>query len=178
MDMGQDDGLDSDCGPMGETAEFMLMSGDTVMELDAGYYKSASIGDTVWEDMNGNGIQDIGEPGTGGVLVQLSGSTGSGIVVSRSELTDSTGGFMFEDLAPGSYSLGFVTPVGGYSLTSADDVDGMEWNDSDASVVLGGITVVEELSSGEENRDYDAGYYRRGGLAPRCRLVTSWGWLS
>ncbi len=39
---------------------------------DFGYYDTpASIGNFVWDDLNGNGIQDAGEPGIDGVEVTL-----------------------------------------------------------------------------------------------------------
>ena len=42
--------------------------------VDFGYYKPVTIGDFVWNDTNGNGIQDAGEPGISGVTVTLSGT--------------------------------------------------------------------------------------------------------
>ena len=39
--------------------------------MDAGLYRPASLGDYVWEDLNGNGQQDNGEPGIDGVTVRL-----------------------------------------------------------------------------------------------------------
>jgi hypothetical protein len=45
--------------------------GRTQSELDAGLYQAASLGDFVWIDLNGNGIQNAGEPGLNGVTVNL-----------------------------------------------------------------------------------------------------------
>ncbi len=39
--------------------------------VDSGFYKYAKIGDKVWNDTNGNGIQDTGETGKAGVKVEL-----------------------------------------------------------------------------------------------------------
>ena len=39
--------------------------------LDAGFYLPAELGDFVWEDLDGNGIQDPGEPGLNDVTVFL-----------------------------------------------------------------------------------------------------------
>ena len=38
---------------------------------DFGYQPSGVIGDFVWLDTNGDGIQDPGEPGIAGVIVRL-----------------------------------------------------------------------------------------------------------
>jgi hypothetical protein len=48
-----------------------LVSGQTDNTVDAGLYRPASIGDFVWEDLNGNGQQDSGEPGIVGATVNL-----------------------------------------------------------------------------------------------------------
>jgi protocatechuate 3,4-dioxygenase beta subunit len=43
-----------------------------VLTADFGYYvEPAAVGNFVWEDLNGNGLQDPGEPGIDGVLMQL-----------------------------------------------------------------------------------------------------------
>ena len=56
---------DSDADPTsGQTRSTgHLNPGDSDLDLDMGLYRPASIGDFVWEDLNGNGIQDGGEPG-------------------------------------------------------------------------------------------------------------------
>ena len=46
-----------------------LSSGETDTSWDAGIYRPASLGDEVWEDLNGNGVQDDGEPGIAGVSI-------------------------------------------------------------------------------------------------------------
>ncbi|RMG86806.1 MAG: hypothetical protein D6714_03535, partial [Bacteroidetes bacterium] len=51
---------------------------DTAMVI---YTGDAQIGDYVWEDTNGNGIQDAGEPGISGVIITLTGTTGNGTAV-------------------------------------------------------------------------------------------------
>ena len=45
--------------------------------MDAGFIPTADIGDFVWEDTNGDGIQDVGEPGIEGVEVTLTNTTTS-----------------------------------------------------------------------------------------------------
>jgi hypothetical protein len=55
-----------------------LESGQNNPTIDAGYYKPASLGDYVWDDTNGNGRQDAGEPGISGLTVTLTGTAGDG----------------------------------------------------------------------------------------------------
>jgi len=63
---------------------------------DANYLGSASkIGDYVWWDVNGNGVQDAGEPAIPGVDVTLFGYP--------TDTTDGGGIYTFENLPQGSY---------------------------------------------------------------------------
>jgi protocatechuate 3,4-dioxygenase beta subunit len=165
-DEGASDATDSDAGPMGMSQVVTITSGDTIPTVDAGYYLPAKIGDYVWDDLNANGIQDLGEPGIPGVEVILSGTEGDGDIVNLSTTTDATGMYMFgsltsgsTSLVPGTYKLTFVTPGGGYVPTQVDDPQANETTDSDADPAMGGMTVFEVLTSGENNPTYDAGYF-------------------
>ena len=153
------DATDSDAdGANGMTGDYTLASGDSDLSVDAGYYEPASIGDFVWEDEDGDGTQDAGEPGIENVTVELTGTDGQGNPVSETTTTGPDGSYSFDDLAPGEYKLTFTTP-GGYTTADVDQ-GGDDTNDSDADPAMGGMTVVEVLTSGEDNTDYDAGYYQ------------------
>jgi hypothetical protein len=65
-----DDAKDSDLLD-GKISNIQLLSGQQSIDFDAGIYRKGNIGDFVWEDTNGNGIQDNGEPGIPGVSVKL-----------------------------------------------------------------------------------------------------------
>ena len=68
---------------------------------------SGSIGDTVWRDVNSNGVQDVGELGLANVSVTLSNSV-SGVTVTN--ITDSTGYFLFTVLTnTGTYTIRVLT---------------------------------------------------------------------
>jgi hypothetical protein len=90
--------------------------------------------------LNGNGIQNAGEPGLNGVTVNLLDSGGS--VIDTTVTANNGGGnpgyYQFTDLAPGTYSVQFVLP-GGYVFTP-QDADGLGVNgpvNSDANTVTG-----------------------------------------
>ena len=59
------------------------------------------IGDFVWQDTDGDGIQDPGEPGIPGVIVWLYDDTGTTLIASTT--TDSTGYYSFGGLENGTY---------------------------------------------------------------------------
>ncbi|NER29580.1 MAG: hypothetical protein F6J89_18645, partial [Symploca sp. SIO1C4] len=59
-----------------------LAPGEEDLSIDAGFFNNiepAGLGDFVFEDSNGNGIQDAGESGVDGVLVKLQNPDGSAV---------------------------------------------------------------------------------------------------
>ena len=119
----------------------------------------ASIGDFVWEDLNGNGIQDNGEPGIPNVRVRLLSGTN---VILDSLLTDSNGRYCFDSLNAGTYRVQFVAPTG-FLTTTRNAAGGTAANNSDP-VVSTGITDAFMLATTQSNKDIDAGYIRFGAI--------------
>jgi hypothetical protein len=109
---GGDPNLDSDFDPITyTTTPITLLGGQNRTDVDAGLKftqpQPASIGDRVWLDTNGDGIQDAGEPGVSNVLVTLYNSVGAPV---RSTYTDVNGNYLFTDVTPGTYSVGVSLP--------------------------------------------------------------------
>lgn len=71
-----------------------------------------SISGRVFEDRNGNGAPDAGEPGVPGVTLKLAGLSGQ-----RTAATDASGSFQFTDVAPGAYTVEETDPTGYVSTT-------------------------------------------------------------
>ncbi|WP_270935706.1 SdrD B-like domain-containing protein [Falsiroseomonas oryzae] len=158
-----DDAKDSDAdGPDSASPVRSYVSGEDDRSIDAGYYRPASLGDFVWLDANGNGVQDDGEAGVQGVTVELLDATNT---VVGTDVTDSLGGYLFEGLTPGSYSVRFVRPDG-YAITQADQ-GGDDADDSDANAATG-LTGTYTLASGDAERTVDAGLVR---LTPTISIV-------
>jgi len=63
---------------------------------------------TKFNDVNGNGVRDAGEPGLAGVTIRLTDSAG----VVRTATTDASGAFSFSDVGAGSYVVSEVVPAG------------------------------------------------------------------
>ncbi len=155
LDAGADDTIDSDANPLdGKSLCTTLASGVTNRTVDAGLFRSTSIGDFVWEDRNHNGLQDAGEPGISNALVRLLNC--GGVEIARTN-TDANGLYLFSGLVPGSYVVQFVAP-GGYSFTLSN-VGADRAIDSDANP-SDGTTACTTLASGEVNRTIDAGLFR------------------
>jgi hypothetical protein len=112
-----------------------------------------SIGDTVWTDTNGNGAQDSGEPGVSNVTVTLYG-VASNVVATT--LTDVSGVYVFSNLLPGAYAVGFMPPSGyGITLRNATNDVALDSNPSRTT----GITDPVTLTSGQADMTVDAGIY-------------------
>ena len=70
----------------------------------------SKVGDFVWNDLNGNGLQDAGEPGIEGVTVRLFGATVGGVQVNLLTVTDSSGHYAFDGLSAGTYQIKVTLP--------------------------------------------------------------------
>lgn len=66
--------------------------------------KPATVKGVVFNDLNGNGTQDNGEPGVGGATVQLKPTT-QGASTPASVTTGSDGSYTVSNLAPGTYTI-------------------------------------------------------------------------
>jgi uncharacterized repeat protein (TIGR01451 family) len=116
VDQGTDTG-DSDINALtGRTPLFTLVAGQNNSTLDAGLFQPASVGDRVWADTDGDGVQDPGELGVAGVTVKL--LDGAGVTLATT-VTSATGIYGFATLIAGSYRIELVVPSG-YSLTGVD----------------------------------------------------------
>ncbi len=150
QNQGSDPTRDSDADDVGMTAPFTLAAGQTDLTRDAGLYPAASLGDTVWYDRNGNGIQDNDEPGVEGVTVTLYDAAGNPV---DDTVTDADGRYLFEMLAARAYCVEFVLPQG--TAFTLPDQGGDDAVDSDPDPSTGKACIT--LAPGEDNRDVDAG---------------------
>ncbi|MEA5460979.1 SdrD B-like domain-containing protein [Arcicella sp. LKC2W] len=104
---------DSDAGTDGFTSVISIDVEKTGkdkdnFDIDAGVIGNVgSIGDFVWRDDNSNGIQDLGEPGIAGVVVNLY----KGTAFQTSITTDVNGKYTFGNLTSGAYQVEFVAPA-------------------------------------------------------------------
>jgi SdrD B-like domain/Domain of unknown function DUF11 len=155
---GSDRAIDSDADPVsGKTATFALIDGQALRTIDAGLVNpsnnTASLGDFVWLDANGNGVQDASEPGIVDVLVTLTETTTGAV---RTTTTGATGKYNFANLAAGSYKVTFAPPTG-HAFTSLKT--GTIDKDSDADATTG-MTGTITVGVGSQNDTIDAGLYK------------------
>ncbi len=96
-------------------------TGEAKLDVDFGFGTPGAIGDTVFRDLNGDGDQDLGEPGIAGVTVELRDSTGTTLI--DSDVTDGNGKYGFEDVPAGDYLVDVdqnSPSLSGLFLTSVD----------------------------------------------------------
>ncbi|MFJ3959309.1 Ig-like domain-containing protein, partial [Arthrobacter sp. NPDC090010] len=114
----------------------------------------------MWNDANGNGVQDAGEAGIQGVMVELLDENGQPVLDANgapiTTTTDAEGAYRFEDLPLGKYKVRFSgAPAGMSPTTPGAGSDRSKDSDIDASGVTG---VVELNSDAPVAEDVDAGY--------------------
>ncbi|OPZ72574.1 MAG: Serine-aspartate repeat-containing protein F precursor [bacterium ADurb.Bin478] len=158
VDQGEDD-KDSDADPVtGRTGSLTVAADQVDDRWDAGMVRREapsqldnSIGDRVWLDSNGNGVQEEGESGIEGIQVQLLSSPSATLVATTA--TNSEGLFSFVNVAPGNYLLAFSL-LDGHHFTLVGQGD--EATDSDAEITSG-RTAAFSIAADENITGWDAG---------------------
>lgn len=151
QDQGLNDIIDSDVDPVtGQTALFTFDPDDTLV-FDAGFIYGVTVGDRVWNDSDGDGIQDGGEPGLSGVTVTLKDSGGN---ILGQVVTDSMGTYLFENVLQGAYFLEFMTPSGAIITQQGAGVD----PELDSDINALGQTDLFTVTGPGDRFDLDAGY--------------------
>jgi len=145
---------DSDANSDGDTDCITLEAGEMNHDVDAGLIPLAKVGNYVWEDCNGDGVQ-TGEQGIGGIVVELYNHLGNFIARTT---TNSTGQYLFDKLYPGQYYVKFLT--NGYEFTThGTGGDGLIDSDVDNSNGVGTTSIIT-LGPGDcEFNKFDAGLY-------------------
>ena len=154
---GAEDG-DSDADPSTGVTDSTgpLDEGDIYLHLDLGVYAPVSIGDRVWIDVNADGVQDAGETnGLPGVTVTLYNASGDML---RHTVTGADGMYLFDELPPGEYSVGFdLNSIGSHNVSppavATDDLD------SDADPDTGRTEPSGPLGSGDSFPHLDLGVW-------------------
>ncbi len=128
-----------------------LTAGQIRTDQDFGIAGTGSIGDFVWMDRDGDGVQDASEPGVIGAVVRLtwfgvdsvSGGGDDGVF---DVTTDGSGSYGFANLLPGNHS---VRVVGGLPAGATNSFDRDGNNNSSTPV---------SLTAGQAVTDADFGY--------------------
>ncbi len=162
LDQGSNDQLDSDVNGTGYSGIIYINNspyGYNYQILDVGFVgtpvipNAGTIGNFFFNDINGNGIQEIGEFGVSGITVDLLNTGGTKIA---STVTNLNGFYRFTDLpAPATYSVKFSNIPPGYQITQ-QDLGGDDTKDSDIDITTG-ASASFSLAASQTKRDVDGG---------------------
>lgn len=149
LPVGVDNTVDED-GDNNSSTPVVLGVDDDHLTADFGYAGDASIGDTIFLDLDGDGVQTGDEPGIPGQTVTLDGPQGTFTTV-----TDADGMYSFDNLPDGAY---VVTVVGGIVNNAANT------GDPDSVPGTGDNTSAVTITGGASNDLQDFGYQGTAGL--------------
>lgn len=160
-DVAGDDTVDSDVTEtieIGSTDEFSLGIQDAQV-YDAGVYQLGSIGDFVWFDTDGNGIQDDGEPGVEFANLTILDMAGEAVDIVN---TAADGAYLFDGLAPGRYWIFMQAPLGLKATTYQTGTD----TDIDSDLLTQGEFLLSDtimIMSGQDDLSIDFGLVENPG---------------
>lgn len=112
--------VDSDALGTGRTFVITTAAGGGTRnnDIDLGLIpQSAVLGDFVWDDLNGDGLQTAGEPGIGSTTATLYNSSD---VALGATVTDASGKYYFPNVVPGSYYLRYTNYPSGMQFTTQE----------------------------------------------------------
>lgn len=155
LDRGGNDNTDSDVNGVNGRVTAGLPVTDvarTNLTADMGLVPVANyVGDFVWNDLDGDGVQEAGEPPLAGVTVTLYSSTGTPI---GSTVTNAVGQYYFFNVPAGSYYMGFSTYPSVLEFTRQEAAPSATGSDVNPST---GFTSVFTVASGQSYETIDAG---------------------
>jgi hypothetical protein len=147
QDAGGDDANDSDINGNGDTPIFTVTSTATkIRHLDAGFVSAANVGNFVWSDADGDGVQDASEPGIPGTTVQIWNDTKTNLIGTTT--TNSNGNYTLTVPAGFSYRLRVIPRYAGdeFTLKNAGG-DDLKDSDINPSGTNAGFTDVIPIAS-------------------------------
>ncbi len=130
---------ETDVGGSGGNAQDDANEANGDMRLDFGFYDPVSLGSTVFNDADNNGLHELGESGVQNVVVQLFANSGAEIPVGPDGIlgtaddtlggvqTDSNGNYHFQNLVSGDYQV--RVPISNFAVTGA--LQGLPTSSSD-----------------------------------------------
>lgn len=169
------DQTDSDINPTGTNGGFtdIYTFGSNLISIttiDAGVIKfrtptptrtptPINLGNFVWRDLNGNGIQDAGEPGAAGVTLQLWNEAKTQLIAST--VSNANGNYSLIAPVPGNYRVRVVLPAGASfapmnqgssDLTDSDiNPSGTNFGFTDTIMIASNVISITSIDAGVLN---------------------------
>ena len=107
QDIGNDDSKDSDADPNAEI-NITFLTSSTIINADIGGVREyMKVGNFVWHDVNGDGIQEVQEPGYGGIFMNLVDANNGEVIYTTESSSD--------PMNLGYYEIPYV-PIGNHYI--------------------------------------------------------------
>ena len=119
-------------------------------QIDAGFVPVGSIGDYVFLDKNGDGIQNTGDTPVAGIKVYLLNNLGVKI---DSTITNSVGKYLFDSLLANTYKIQFVIPAGSEATGKILGGDPTKDSNINPDGTTDGVIIDTTLPLGNVGRD-------------------------
>lgn len=94
-------------GSRGSSNAFILAMAEHKQGQDIGMGTLGQLGDYAWLDLDGDGMQDAGEPGVPGIQIRIYQHD----QLAQETVTDAFGRYLFKEVYPGSYRLEATIPA-------------------------------------------------------------------
>jgi fimbrial isopeptide formation D2 family protein/uncharacterized repeat protein (TIGR01451 family) len=135
------------------TQTITLATAGTNDAVDFGFTGTHTVGDTIFYDIDGNGVRNGSEPGMVGVTVQIAIDLDGDSVAdyTATQVTDQSGGYSFDNVPDGTHTVTVVTPEGSTPTTNHD---GSAGGDNASTFVI----------SGADDNDQDFGFQGTGSI--------------
>jgi hypothetical protein len=124
-------------------------------KVDIGTFSEVAgvqISDSVWDDVNGNGVRDTGESGIAGVTVTLVGTDATGAPVKVTVTTGPDGSYSFTGVVPGTYHIEFHTDGLIPTWTNIGTNESID-SDVDSNGSTGSFTIIGNSSPTDHSSD-------------------------
>lgn len=149
--------------------------GNKIANINAGFYMPASLVSYAWEDLNGNGLQDAGEPAIQGLNFALKQKTdGAYEAISDSnKASGADGKVSYTDLKPGTYRLVVEKPQAYANFTIVRTGVGTSKNND---IAYGDENYAHsadfKLASNQNASGIDAGLYKQISISGEVFIET------
>ena len=149
-------------GAIDHTVGITLAPGQAAVGYNFCEVEPATISGHVYVDGDNDGVREAGEPGIGGVTVELLDSDGRR--TGRTTTTDASGFYRFDNLEPGKYGVAETQPDGYFDgLDAAGSAGGAAQNPGDR--ITGAM-----LAPAEDGVNYDFGELRPASITGRVHV--------
>lgn len=145
-------------------ADILVGNEDHISNVNFGNFQLISIGGLKFNDVNTNGVQDVGDVGLAGVIIfidaNLNGIFDAGEL---STVTTANGSYSFANLGPGTYRVREVLPVGSTQTTanpldivasSGSNVSNVNFGNFSSSfqpIIIGGLKFIDVNGNGVQD---------------------------